>query len=161
MSFIDGEKGILEYVGIPIDDLASNSTFEETVFLLWNRGFRTSTSSTRSRPTFARTTTCRAKHWSMLIQGCPKDARPCTSADDGLRPGTVRPGAQRQRHPGVRNKAMTILAVTPAIIAVFHRLPAGPPLVAPDKNLSFAATSCACSTARSPRPRWPGPSTCA
>jgi len=36
MSFIDGEKGILEYVGIPIDDLARNSTFEETVFLLWN-----------------------------------------------------------------------------------------------------------------------------
>jgi citrate synthase len=36
MSFIDGEKGILEYVGIPIGELASNSTFEETVFLLWN-----------------------------------------------------------------------------------------------------------------------------
>ena len=36
MSFIDGEKGVLEYVGIPIDDLARNSTFEETVFLLWN-----------------------------------------------------------------------------------------------------------------------------
>src|SRR5438067_13252564 len=36
MSYIDGEKGVLEYVGIPIDDLARNSTFEETVFLLWN-----------------------------------------------------------------------------------------------------------------------------
>ena len=36
MSYIDGEKGILEYVGIPIDALARNSTFEETVFLLWN-----------------------------------------------------------------------------------------------------------------------------
>src|SRR5262245_25267716 len=29
MSFIDGEKGILEYVGIEIDALARNSTFEE------------------------------------------------------------------------------------------------------------------------------------
>src|SRR5437879_1988036 len=37
MSFIDGTKGILEYVGIAIDDLARHSTFEETVFLLWNR----------------------------------------------------------------------------------------------------------------------------
>ena len=36
MSFIDGEKGILEYVGIPIGELANHSTFEETVFLLWN-----------------------------------------------------------------------------------------------------------------------------
>ncbi|MEL6328922.1 MAG: citrate/2-methylcitrate synthase, partial [Planctomycetota bacterium] len=37
MSFIDGQKGVLEYVGIPIGDLADHSTFEETVFLLWNR----------------------------------------------------------------------------------------------------------------------------
>ena len=36
LSFIDGEKGILEYVGIPIGELSANSTFEETVFLLWN-----------------------------------------------------------------------------------------------------------------------------
>jgi len=36
MSFIDGEKGVLEYVGIDIDLLARHSTFEETVFLLWN-----------------------------------------------------------------------------------------------------------------------------
>jgi phosphoribosylaminoimidazole-succinocarboxamide synthase len=37
LSFIDGEKGVLEYIGVPIGDLASHSTFEETVFLLWNR----------------------------------------------------------------------------------------------------------------------------
>src|ERR1043165_7662203 len=37
MSYIDGERGILEYVGIPIGELAANSTFEEPVFLLWNR----------------------------------------------------------------------------------------------------------------------------
>ena len=37
ISFIDGQKGILEYVGIPIGELASRSSFEETVFLLWNK----------------------------------------------------------------------------------------------------------------------------
>ena len=36
MSFIDGGKGVLEYVGIDIDALARNSTYEETVYLLWN-----------------------------------------------------------------------------------------------------------------------------
>jgi citrate synthase len=36
MSFIDGAKGVLEYVGIDIDSLARYSTYEETVFLLWN-----------------------------------------------------------------------------------------------------------------------------
>ena len=36
-SFIDGAKGILEYVGYDIDALARNASFEEVVFLLWNR----------------------------------------------------------------------------------------------------------------------------
>ncbi|MFZ4642956.1 MAG: citrate/2-methylcitrate synthase, partial [Phycisphaerales bacterium] len=30
LSFIDGAKGVLEYVGFDIDSLARNSTFEET-----------------------------------------------------------------------------------------------------------------------------------
>jgi citrate synthase len=34
--FIDGDKGILVYAGYNIHDLAVNSTFEETVYLLWN-----------------------------------------------------------------------------------------------------------------------------
>ena len=34
-SFIDGVEGVLEYVGIDIDDLARNSTFEECCYLLW------------------------------------------------------------------------------------------------------------------------------
>ena len=36
LSFIDGEIGVLEYVGLDIDDLAKQSTFEETTYLLWN-----------------------------------------------------------------------------------------------------------------------------
>ena len=36
LAFIDGEKGILKYVGIPIQELAENSSFEETSFLLLN-----------------------------------------------------------------------------------------------------------------------------
>ena len=36
MSFIDGEAGVLEYVGIDIDSLARHSTFEECVYLLWH-----------------------------------------------------------------------------------------------------------------------------
>ena len=34
ISFIDGEKGILEYRGIPINQLAMRSNFPETAFLL-------------------------------------------------------------------------------------------------------------------------------
>ena len=37
MSYIDGEKGILKYCGYPIEDLATNSSFEEVVYLLYRR----------------------------------------------------------------------------------------------------------------------------
>ena len=34
ISFIDGDKGILEYRGYPINELAKRSSFSETAFLL-------------------------------------------------------------------------------------------------------------------------------
>ena len=34
--FIDGEKGVLRYYGYPIQELAEQSSFEESVYLLWN-----------------------------------------------------------------------------------------------------------------------------
>jgi citrate synthase len=33
--YIDGDKGVLAYRGIDIHELADNSTFEETCYLLW------------------------------------------------------------------------------------------------------------------------------
>src|SRR6266446_9592199 len=39
---VDGEKGILIYQGYDIHDLAEHSTFEEVVFLLWNKRLPTS-----------------------------------------------------------------------------------------------------------------------
>src|ERR1700755_1382236 len=33
---VDGERGVLIYQGYNIHDLATNSTFEEVIFLLWN-----------------------------------------------------------------------------------------------------------------------------
>lgn len=34
--YIDGEAGVLAYRGIDIHELAENSTFEESTYLLWN-----------------------------------------------------------------------------------------------------------------------------
>ena len=34
ISYIDGDKGVLEYRGYPIEQLAENSTFLEVAFLL-------------------------------------------------------------------------------------------------------------------------------
>src|SRR5580765_1753368 len=34
--YIDGDEGVLAYRGIDVHELADNSTFEETCYLLWN-----------------------------------------------------------------------------------------------------------------------------
>jgi citrate synthase len=34
--YIDGDKGVLSYCGYNINELASNASFEEVIFLLWN-----------------------------------------------------------------------------------------------------------------------------
>ena len=36
ITFMDGEKGILRYRGIPVEQLAENATFKETAYLLIN-----------------------------------------------------------------------------------------------------------------------------
>lgn len=145
MSFIDGEKGILEYVGIPIDDLARNSTFEETVFLLWNT--RLPTRSELSE--FSAQMRSRAKipnDLTKLILNSPKDAQPMhvlrtmvsalamfDRTPNGLK-GVADPdlGAMKER-------ALNILAQVPTIIAYYDRHRRGLPIVEPRADLSFAA----------------------
>lgn len=45
-SYVDGARGRLGYAGIPVEELAEHSTFEETCFLLWNRRLPTASELT-------------------------------------------------------------------------------------------------------------------
>lgn len=47
ITFVDGEKGILQYRGIPVEELAENSTFVETSYLLINEKLPTKRELTR------------------------------------------------------------------------------------------------------------------
>ncbi|MFN0132452.1 MAG: citrate/2-methylcitrate synthase [Phycisphaerales bacterium] len=145
MSFIDGEKGVLEYVGIPIDDLARNSTFEETVFLLWN----TRLPNKAELAEFSRQLHSRSRipnDLTKLILNSPKDAQPMhvlrsmTSAlamfdnsPNGLK-GVADPDV-----PAMKDRALNILAQVPTIIAYYDRHRRGLALVEPRPDLSFAA----------------------
>ncbi|MGP1273711.1 MAG: citrate/2-methylcitrate synthase [Phycisphaerales bacterium] len=139
LSFIDGEKGVLEYVGIDIDSLARHSTFEETVFLLWNKRLP------KKAELDAFTKDLR-EHYAVpskvmdLIKGIPTSAQPMhmlrtvvsamSMFDED--PNTIDLNAYRR-------KATALLAQTPTIIAAFDRLRRGLEPVAPDASLSYAA----------------------
>ncbi|QYU68160.1 citrate synthase [Leptolyngbya sp. 15MV] len=145
MSFIDGEKGVLEYVGIPIDDLARNSNFEETVFLLWN----TRLPSRAELADFGAQIRRRYRippELLRLVLSMPKDAQPMHvlrtavsalgmyDADPNGLKGVADPDI-----PAMRNKALNILAQIPTIIAAFDRHRRGLETVQPREDLSFAA----------------------
>ncbi|MBL9001456.1 MAG: citrate synthase [Phycisphaerae bacterium] len=138
MSFIDGEKGVLEYVGIPIGELATHSTFEETVFLLWNgrlpkRGelgdFSSKIRSLYDPPA----------EIEQMIARLPKEAQPMHAIRTLISAlGMFDAKPNLTDLPSVREKATRLLACTPTILAYFHRHRQGKPLVRPDANLPLA-----------------------
>ncbi len=149
MSFIDGQQGVLEYVGIAIGDLASSSTFEETVYLLWNKKLPTQAELD------AFTKDLRANYDPPqgvldMVKGMPKDAQPMhalRSLVSALSLFDDNPNANAV--PAAREKALKLLAATQAIVAAFDRHRRGEAFVAPTSLWAAAQTSCICSTARS------------
>ncbi len=138
MSFINGEKGILEYVGIPIDDLARHSTFEETVFLLWN----TRLPKKAELDALSQQIRSRTKLPPKLvdiIRGMPIDAQPMhvlRTAVSAL--ALFDPNPNATDIPSAQEKALNILSQIPTIIAAFDRHRRGLDLVAPRTDLTFA-----------------------
>ncbi|MEE9592148.1 MAG: citrate synthase [Thermoplasmata archaeon] len=137
-SFVDGEKGLLVYQGYNIHDLAKHSTFEETVFLLWNGYLPTkhqldefSKRLAKHRPLPQGLLDCMG-HW-------PKEAHPM----DILRTAVSALGNMggQKEAPSVEEQIETSLDLTAgfaSILASWVRIRNGEELVEPDMDLSHA-----------------------
>ncbi len=138
ISYIDGEAGILEFVGIPIGELATHSTFEETVFLLWNLRLPKRDELTAFQNEI------RAKYEPpaelvKLLTSLPKNAEPMHVMRTMVSAlGLYDPAPDKIDAPSLRAKALAALACSGTILAYFDRYRRGLPLVHPDKNLSIA-----------------------
>jgi citrate synthase len=140
MSFIDGERGILEYVGIDIDSLARNSSYEETVFLLWNRRLPKPAELVAFRDELRGEYGLPDGMWD-LIGRMPKDAKPM----DALRTlvsslGLFDPEADDESPEANERKALRLVAKTPALIANFDRHRKGKAFVKPDAGETVAGS---------------------
>lgn len=139
LSFIDGEKGVLEYVGIDIDSLARHSTFEETVFLLWNKRLPKKSELDAFNKDLREHYDLPAEIMTLLRQ-MPKQAQPMHMLRTMVSAmGMVDKDPNTIDLNVYRRKATALLAQTPTIIAAFDRLRRGLEPIAPDKSLSFAA----------------------
>ncbi len=138
-SFIDGEKGILEYAGIAIDDLARNSTFEETVYLLWNKRLPNK-AELDELSTMLRDRYELPPGMEQRLVALPTSAQPMhmlRTMVSALSMHDLEPN--KIDAVSARRKALNILGHTPTLIAYFDRYRRGLPLVHPRKDLSFAA----------------------
>ncbi len=138
LSFIDGENGRLYYLGIPIEELAKNSTFEESAYLLLyqklpNRNeleeFTRKLKENREIPEIL------LKEEEIL----PKDAHPM----DVLRTvvsfvGMLDENAMSKNEEDVLEKAIKLTAILPTIVAYFHRIRNNNEIIRPDKHLNHA-----------------------
>jgi citrate synthase len=138
LSFIDGEKGILEYVGYDIDDLARSSTFEETTFLLWQKRLPSHSEladfTTRVQSNYDLSDAM----WDMIVS-LPRDASPMHALRTLISSLALEdPNADDPSEEANERKSLAMLAKMPALIAGFDRHRKGLDLVRPDTSTSIA-----------------------
>lgn len=138
ISFVDGVNGRLLYRGYSIDDLARNSSFEETSYLLIHGDLPT-------KPQLREFEKALAKERRIppalvkILRGLPKTANPMDALRTGISfLGAIDPDAD-STDPAVRLRVVyRIIAKTPTIVATFHRARMGLPIVAPRQTGSHS-----------------------
>ncbi|MCG8346271.1 MAG: citrate synthase [Chloroflexales bacterium] len=140
ITYIDGDKGILEYRGYPIEQLAEHSSYLEVAYLLL---YGELPSKDRldwwvyriSRHTFL--------HNSLveLIQAFRYDAHPMGILISSLAAmSTLYPEAKKVEDPAIREKQIwRILGMIPTVAAFAYRHRIGRPFNNPDNSLNYTA----------------------
>ncbi len=138
VTFLDGEKGILRYRGYPIEQLAEQSTFLETAYLVLN-GELPNTEQLNQWGQNITQHTLVHENIKKLIDGFHHDAHPM-----GTLVGTV--GALSTFYPGAKNvhdevcrqkQVWRLIAKMPTLAAFAYRHSCGLPYVYPDDELSY------------------------
>lgn len=139
ISYIDGEAGILEYRGIPVETLAEKSTFLETAYLLLFGNLPNKKEFEKFRNDITFHTRLKLKILRVM-EYLPENGHPMhylqalTSAMGMYYP------ARDTLDPEVRYwSAVRLIAKLPTIVAATHRLKHGDSPIPPKNNLSFSA----------------------
>jgi citrate synthase len=137
--YIDGEQGVLAYRGIDIHELADNSTFEETCYLLWNGGLPTRIQSKELHERLAAERQLPSGVVDIL-RTLPKGATPMDvlrTAVSAL--GLYDPEETKNDHQANVSKSIRLTSQIAMIVAAYDRLRKGKSLVKPDPKLSHSA----------------------
>jgi len=140
ITYIDGEEGILEYRGYPIEQLAEHSTFLEVAYLLLNGELPTQAQLDEwvhniTYHTFVH------ENLKQFIQGFRYDAHPMGMLMTTVSAlSTFYPAASKISDPENRLLQITrLIAKMPTLGAFAFRHQLGKPYVYPDNGLSYTA----------------------
>lgn len=153
LTFIDGEKGRLLYVGYDIRDLVEHSSFEETAFLLWHLRLPSREELDSLRREIAAHRKLPASI-TRLLRDLPKNAAPidalrtAVSAAAALDPELDDPS----RDANLR-KAIRLTAKVASIAAAYHRIRHGHRPLPPNPKLGHAEDYLRMLLGRTPPPK--------
>lgn len=138
ISSIDGTAGRLTYRGIPIEELAAYSSYEEAAYFLWNGQLPTQAQLDQFNVELAAMRTL-PDNIAAALTLFPSH----TSGMDMLRTvisllSTNDPEEEDNSLAANRRKAMRLMALFPSVIAGFHRVRSGLDIIPPDPALRHA-----------------------
>jgi len=135
---IDGKKGTLRYRGIDVGELATHSTYEETVYLLWFGELPNQSQLTTLRDRLAEEREVDDAVWDLLA-GLPDWLQPMEALSTAVSVLSCNdPESNDDSETANVNKAIRLVAKMPTIMANFQRRVEGKSLVHPNPNLNHA-----------------------
>jgi citrate synthase len=139
VSYIDGKKGILEYRGIPIEELAARSTFLEVAYLLiWGKlPIKEELAAFEKEIRYHRRIKYRIRDMMKCFPetGHPMDALQASAAALGL--FYSRRALDDKAY--IRAAVVRLLAKIPTMVAAFHLMRKGNDPIQPNDDLDYSA----------------------
>ena len=152
ISFVDGQKGILEYRGIAIEKLTKQGSFLETAYLLiWGKlPNEEQLKEFQNDILMHRRIKYRIRD---MMKCCPETAHPM----DALQTSAAALGLFYARRAlddpeYIRKAVVRILAKIPTMVAAFHQMRRGNDAITPNDNLDYAANFLYMLTEKEPHP---------
>lgn len=154
ISDVDGQKGVLEYRGIRVEELCARSSFLETTYLLlfgrlpdneeWKRWVTDITRHRRIKYRLVDLMKCLPDH------GHPMDALQAAVAASGM----FYPGRNVKDLDNNYWSAVRLIAKMPTLVAAWARLRRGDDYIPPRDDLGFAENFLYMLTESTPHPLW-------
>lgn len=159
ISFIDGEKGILAYRGYPIEQLAGQSTFEETALLLLD-GQLPAAESLATFDAQLRHNRRVKYNIATIMKSLPATGHPMEMLQTAVASlGMFYPGSEKLTSPNawqdveyVHRMSVKIIARMATLVAMWEHLRNGYDPVAPRQDLTYAQNFLYMMTGRDPDP---------